>query len=276
MTRSQHAVDHEHGATSLAALPRLIDGNVSAAEHAAGRERLMVSFGTRPRAIPYRFIAVAALLSFALFATTLLSQKPEPLEYRVTGPVVTKDGWLGVPLDRGALSLRFSEGTEVDLGPGSKGKVAAVTPDGAEVVLGDGVLHARVVHRPRSRWTVAAGPYSIEVTGTALDVEWSPTGERLELRLHDGSVVVRGPSLHDGLHVAAGQRFVARARAAAELSSLFSPEPERTPPRETPLSATPEAPPPSPIEPPEPSLPAATATPEPTLPSFTATPEPSG
>ena len=91
----------------------------------------------------------------------------------VTGPVVTGDGWLGVPADRGALSLRFSEGTEIDLGPGSKGKVAEVNPEGARVVLGTGVLHARVVHRTRTRWTVAAGPYSIEVTGTAFDVGWS-------------------------------------------------------------------------------------------------------
>lgn len=225
MSGSRDMAGDEHGATRLGALPQLLDGGVSDPEHAAGRERLMVSFGTRPRVVPYRSIVAAAVLSFAIIAGALLLQKPSPLEYRVSGPVVTSEGWLGVPADRGALSLRFSEGTEIDLGPGSKGKVADVTPEGARVVLGTGMLHARVVHRARTRWTVAAGPYSIEVTGTAFDVGWSTSGERLELRLHDGSVVVRGPSLHDGLRVAAGQRLVAHARTGgAELSSLFAPE----------------------------------------------------
>jgi hypothetical protein len=142
--------------------------------------------------------------------------------------VVTEGGWLGVPKDRGALSLRFSEGTEIDLGPGSKGRVAEVTPEGARVVLATGVLRARVVHQPRASWTVVAGPYAIEVTGTAFDVGWSTEGERLELSLHDGSVIVRGPSLRDGLRVAAGQRLVAHARTGgAELSSLFAPEAAR-------------------------------------------------
>jgi hypothetical protein len=83
-----------------------------------------------------------------------------------------------------------------------------------------------VVHRPRARWTVAAGPYTIEVTGTAFDVGWSTAGEVLDLSLHDGSVVVRGPSLPDGLRVAAGQRLVARAGTGeAQLSSLLVPQP---------------------------------------------------
>jgi hypothetical protein len=122
--------------------------------------------------------------------------------------------------------VRFSDGTEVDLGPGSKGRVAEVTGDGARVVLGAGALQARVVHRPRAHWTVAAGPYTIEVTGTAFDVGWSEASAELDLSLHDGSVVVRGPSLPDGLRVAAGQRLFARASTGeAQLSSLFAAQP---------------------------------------------------
>jgi TolA-binding protein len=173
--------------------------------------------------------------------------------------VVTEGGWLGVPKDRGALSLRFSEGTEIDLGPGSKGRVAEVTPEGARVVLATGVLRARVVHQPQASWTVVAGPYAIEVTGTAFDVGWSTEGERLELSLHDGSVIVRGPSLRDGLRVAAGQRLVAHARTGgAELSSLFAPEAAREA-RES-LPETPSAAEPEPTEPVE-SAPAGPAPP---------------
>jgi hypothetical protein len=169
----------------------------------------------------------------------VLLRRTADLDYRVSGPVVVEGQWLSVAMDRGAASLRFSEGTEIDLGPASRGRVAEVSPNGARVVLADGVIHARVVHRARARWAVSAGPYVVEVTGTAFDVGWSPSVERLELSLHDGSVVVRGPSLHDGIRVAAGQRLVANGRTGAlELASLFTSEPRPSGAAPAPSSAT--------------------------------------
>jgi TolA-binding protein len=95
---------------------------------------------------------------------------------------------------------------------------------------------------------VAAGPYDIEVTGTAFEVGWSSAGERLEVSLRDGSVVVHGPSLRDGIRLAAGQRLVAHARTgSAELSSLF----EAPAPAVSAVLLPPEpAPPPSAAAPP--------------------------
>jgi ferric-dicitrate binding protein FerR (iron transport regulator) len=239
---AEKARSDEEGAANLASISRSLDGEVSEAEHAAGRERLMVSFGTTTRFRMWRPLAAAAIVvSLAAVLAVLLIGRPGRIDYRVSGPVVTEGGWLGVPNDRGALSLRFSEGTEIDLGPGSKGRVAEVTPEGARVVLATGILRARVVHQPRARWTVVAGPYAIEVTGTAFDVGWSTQGERLELSLHDGSVIVRGPSLRDGIRVGAGQRLVAHARTGgAELSSLFAPEAAQESPPEAPSATEPE------------------------------------
>jgi hypothetical protein len=207
-------------------LARGLDGAVSRSDDLAGRERFLLAIGARrPRRVRHLALAAAACALVAGLSFFWIRPRAQDLDYGVTGPAVAQGDWLGVPLDRGTVALRFSEGTEIELGPGSRGRVAEVTPEGARVVLGSGELHARVVHRPRAQWVVNAGPYDIEVTGTAFEVDWSSAGERLEVSLHDGSVVVRGPSLEQGIRVAAGQRLVAHARSGgAELSSLFQPE----------------------------------------------------
>jgi hypothetical protein len=248
MMRPEDSQVHEDASATLGRVARMLDGSEDPARDLAAREKLLLALGTKPRRrARVLTLAAAALVLGASVAAALLLAKPARVEYRVSGPLATEGEWLGVPPDRGAASLRFSEGTEIDLGPGSKGRVAELSADGARVVLGEGALHARVVHRPRARWTVAAGPYIIEVTGTAFDVGWSAAGERLELSLHDGGVTVRGPSLHDGIRVVAGQRLVAHGRTGgAELSSLFAPNETRDVP---PASSATEVPAPAPDQP---------------------------
>lgn len=230
---------HEETASRLGEVGRRLDGAVSRNADVGARERFLVSLRgeRRPgRAVGYALAAAALAIGLAIAAVIRASAAPPAIEYGVTGPAVARGEWLDVPADRGAVALRFSEGTEIELGPGSQGKVTDVTEQGARVVLKSGALQARVVHRPRARWSVAAGPYDIEVTGTAFDVKWAQAGERLELKLHDGSVVVRGPSLRDGIRVAAGQKLVADARTgSAALSSLFEAEaaPAAAPPAAT-------------------------------------------
>jgi hypothetical protein len=214
---------HEAGAMGLARVARLLDERIDDPRRAAGRERLLLALARRRRTTNRSVMLFAAALGLAVAVAFVVQHKPAPLEFRVAGTVVTDGDWMDVPPSGGPVSLSFSDGTELDLGPGTKGRVADVTSDGARVVLGVGVLQARVVHRPRTRWAVAAGPYTVEVTGTAFDVSWSAAGAQLELSLHDGSVIVRGPSLPDGIRVAAGQRLVARATTGeAQLSSLLT------------------------------------------------------
>ncbi len=235
---------HEVGAMGLARLARRLDGPSDERRHAAGRERLLLAVAKRGRrSTARRFVLLAATLALAAAVAVVLMRKTSRLEYDVAGPVVADGPWLAVPPSGGALSVHFSDGTEMDLGPSSKGRVSEVTGDGARVVLGAGVLQARVVHRPHARWTVAAGPYTIEVTGTAFDVGWSAAREELELSLHDGSVVVRGPSLPDGIRVAAGQRLFARAATGeAQISSLLMPPPSQDAPVMEPAARAPELP----------------------------------
>jgi ferric-dicitrate binding protein FerR (iron transport regulator) len=227
MSRTDQASAREQTATALGRIGRVLDSTADARQEQLGKERFLVAIAERPRFRHRRAVAVAMAAAAVLCGVLALwfARKPAPLEYQVMGSLTAQGDWLGVLPDRGSAQLRFSEGTELELGPGSRGRVAEVTSEGARFELGAGRLHARVVRRPTSRWVVAAGPYAIEVTGTAFDVRWSDSGERLDVRLHDGSVIVRGPSLRDGIRMGAGQRLIAHGRTGkAELSSLLAPE----------------------------------------------------
>lgn len=216
----------EQSATALGRMARVLDGSANRTDELAARERFLVAISTPPRVRGRWVVAAAALLVFGAAAEVVWLQRSESLDYRITGPLMAQGEWLAVASDASPVSLKFSEGTEIELGPGSKGRIADVSAEGARVVLASGQLRARVVPRPKAHWAVAAGPYVIEVTGTAFDVGWSAPKEQLELSLHDGSVIVRGPSLRGGVRVKAGQRLIADARTgSAELSSLFNPRP---------------------------------------------------
>jgi len=225
--RKLDATHIETGASALGRLALGLDGSASEGEHAAGRERLLLALDARPasRVRWWPALAVAALLGAAALAIVLL-RGPERIAYRVSGSGLEIHGeWLGVAADRGAGMLRFSEGTQIELAPGSRSRVAELSADGAEVVLSSGTLRARVVHKPRTHWRIGAGPYSVEVTGTAFDVDWSTQAGRLDLRLHEGSVIVRGPALHEGIRVGKGQRLVAHAQSGNAELSAFGAEP---------------------------------------------------
>lgn len=119
----------------------------------------------------------------------------------------------GAPAGRaGAATMRFKDGSEVALAAGARGKLAGVTDRGARVVLTEGEARVKVAHRPDGEWVIDAGPFSIRVTGTVLDVGWSSAEEALTVRVLEGSVTVRGPLGPGAVALAAGQRLTARAR----------------------------------------------------------------
>ena len=236
MIRRADSIKHEAAASELGQLARALDGSVNPATDAVSRAEFLHALHSvdAPRSSRRRWTFAAAgggaLLAAAAVALLVLPRAPEPLEYRVYG-AGPQAGWLGVHSDQTPGFVRFSEGTEIELAPGSQTKIAEVTKRGAHVVLRSGRLRARVVHRSQTQWMVGAGPYAIDVTGTAFDVTWSDRGGELEVRLLEGSVIVRGPSLHEGIRVSAGQRLVAHsATGNAELSTLDALASARTAP----------------------------------------------
>ena len=155
----------------------------------------------RPVAWAVGALAVAAVAAVALHE--------RPLRFDVQGGRIDPGGAIATAAD-GSATLAFSDGTRVVLTGASAARVAARDARGAQVVVEQGHARFDVVHRARTRWRVAAGPFEIAVTGTSFDVDW-PAASRhtLVVDLHAGSVIVRGALAGDGMSLHAGQRLIA-------------------------------------------------------------------
>jgi hypothetical protein len=93
------------------------------------------------------------------------------------------------------LPIAFSEGTQLVMAAGSRGRVEELGRTGASFLLERGEVRARVVHRSDTSWRFLAGPFEVHVTGTALGVDWDPARERFAVQVDEGSVTVRGPNV---------------------------------------------------------------------------------
>ncbi len=162
----------------------------------AGRET------TRSHTLPW---VVGLGLSVAA-ALTLWIAWPRALTFAI-GPEASPGvagAWLAAS-DAEAHSLRFSDGSVIDLHAGSRARVVQLHEDGAQVVLETGAAHLAIVPRGASRWRIDAGPYLVDVTGTRFDVAWDPQAEVFALTLHEGSVTVRGPGIDGERSVGMGE-----------------------------------------------------------------------
>jgi hypothetical protein len=131
------------------------------------------------------------------------------LSYVVDGGVSDADGYIPRVQAAGA-AVKFSDGTVVTLDAGSRARVVGTGADGAQLRLEDGRAHLSVVHRRRTRWSVEAGPFVVQVTGTTFDVRWSAGDGVLHVRLLAGVVTVRGPLTRGGVTLQPGQELEAR------------------------------------------------------------------
>lgn len=120
----------------------------------------------------------------------------------VNGAVVDGDHIVGGK----RTAVRFSDGSEFALEPGTDARVSDVTPHGGRVSLVGGARVA-IAKKPDATWTVAAGPYTVHVTGTAFDVSWSPREQSFDIAMVSGSVIVEGPFIDGGIALKRGQRL---------------------------------------------------------------------
>lgn len=175
----------------------------------------------RPR---YRVaLAMAAAVVAGIAITQLWTMDRRPVTTFQIGepPTLGEVGAWVAANDDGALPLRFSEGSALDLEPGTRVRVTETTPDGAALLIERGAVRAAITHAgPETQWTLRAGPFAVQVLGTEFRASWNPAEEIFELAVHDGTVQVAGPLLPPDRRVAAGERlFVSVRQQRMDLST---------------------------------------------------------
>jgi len=147
--------------------------------------------------------SAAAVVALAA-ALAVLVTRTRSLTYQVVnGAVVEGSRIVGGP----STEVRFSDGSELALDPGTETRIAALDARGGRVSLDDGAAKVKIAKRPGAAWTLAAGPYSVRVTGTAFLLSWSKSKQAFEIAMTSGSVVVSGPLIGSGIALHAGQRL---------------------------------------------------------------------
>jgi hypothetical protein len=154
-------------------------------------------------------VAATAMTMLALVAGgTLTYRHFDKLTYQVVNASAGPGGLVHAP-ENGGATIQFSEGSEIALAGSARARVDGTTAHGGRVVVESGSVHASIVHRKNTKWFVEAGPYTIRVTGTAFNVKWSWTDERLDIQMDRGSVVVTGPLAPAGVTLTTGMRLTA-------------------------------------------------------------------
>lgn len=157
--------------------------------------------------------SVAALAAVAAAACVYgFSRQSAPLAATFGDHPLAVGEW--VSATEGATPhIRFSDGSEVALQPGSRARLATLDSVGAHLVLESGSADVRVTPNHGAKYRVSLGPFAVDVTGTRFDVGFRPADEVFTLTLHEGKVVVSGCVLGEGRTLLAGESLSASCRA---------------------------------------------------------------
>ena len=203
--------------STMAALLRADVPDVDPAHDAAERDRLVEAVLVRRSRSRWqrhkpamRFMGGMALAA-AVVTALIIAWPDAALDYQIQGAALAEGGYVRAETEDAKVT--FSEGSEVLIARGSVARIVDVGPHGARLVLEAGRAALSITHLPETEWSIAAGPFVVEVTGTRFAVDWQPARQQLEVKLEQGSVLVRGPLLADGVSLREGQKLLAELPA---------------------------------------------------------------
>jgi len=170
------------------------------------RSRLTRRRPNRSRGGELRFMAAAFVAAAMAFGFYFSRQGAAPLEMEVLAGELSSIGEVRPSTE--ATTIRFSDGTRVEVEPAARARVTAVNASGADVQLDHGQISLDVAKRPGASWNVLAGAYRVHVTGTSFAVAFDDARRTLGVRMFAGSVRVTGPLLGEGRDVRRGERLL--------------------------------------------------------------------
>lgn len=171
----------------------------------------------RGRRMELRFTLAAIAMAALVVGFYFTRRDAEPLQMEVLAGELSSIGEVRPSLE--TTTIRFSDGTRVEVEPAARARVTALRASGADVQLDHGQISLDVRKRPGARWNVLAGEYQVQVTGTSFAVAFDQDRQTLGVRMFSGSVRVSGPLLAQGVNVIRGERLLvdfARASVRVE------------------------------------------------------------
>ncbi len=187
------------------------------------------SLRRRRRPVRTLLLAAAAVgLLGGLSAVFLIANHPITVAIGNSATSAALGASIAAPPDR-EVPLQFSDGSTVALAPGSNAVIASLVQNGGTLRINQGHAQMHVVHTPKSRWSVQAGPYTVIVTGTRFDIDWQPQLQRLIVKLREGHVVVSGHSSQPPAQMSAGQQLLVLGDTWTIGKLIEGPSPEPLP-----------------------------------------------
>ncbi len=211
---------------AMSAMIREVPTGVSPEHDRAECARMLTAIRTRGRAPQRRMtgrllVAAAALVAMVAVAVVFWSGDQGAPRYTLTGGTYG-EGYVRATGQDAVID--YLDGTRITLHAGSTARLEDKVGD-VRIVLESGRAGLSVTPNV-GRWTVAAGPFVVVVTGTKFDVDWRPETQTFTVGVTEGSVRVRGSMAGEGVALRAGQRLSANVSeerievAALEVAAL--------------------------------------------------------
>ena len=158
--------------------------------------------------------------ALAVFAVSILCTAGyliarRPLGYRMVDCALAADGAFATTAMH-AGSIAFDDGSRMSVEKDARFRLGMLPfGHGSDIRLEEGDAHLTVAHRPGAHWSVQAGPFRIDVTGTRFGVRWSRQLGRFQVTMLEGDVLVAGGAIPPATHLRAGQTLSADLMASS-------------------------------------------------------------
>jgi ferric-dicitrate binding protein FerR (iron transport regulator) len=181
----------------------LTTGEVPEPRRTWARGRFLGELARRRRPLGAPFVALGGVGALAAGGAARL-QREQRAFAAVEWAGGTQSHYVGAGPGEGA-TMRFEDGSFVEFGPRSRGRVGASGAMPVRIVLEAG--HASVHGKARSSrgFLLEAGPYVLRTSDATFDVAWS--GSAFEVHVGSGALTLEGDVARHGLTLRKDQSF---------------------------------------------------------------------